>query len=234
MDDFVGNFYDNTVFEHQKQRGVLGFFYYRLKRFEKHRATRIVELISKDRKYNRVLDIGCADGGLLNMITKKISPKEVFGIDVSSKEISRAHKAFPKNRSNFTVQNIDQGLKFETKYFDLITMAAVLEHVFDPITVIKEISRITNKGGIFIIEVPNIAFITHRFGLLFGKRPRTSWDDGWDGGHLQYFTKTDLVKLLKENGFDIIAISGSGIFYRIRSIWGRLLLGDIIIKAKRC
>jgi hypothetical protein len=88
-------------------------------------------------------------------------------------------------------------------------------------------------GGKFIIEVPNIVFLPHRIKFLLGIRPRTSWGYGWDGGHLNYFTRTDLKKALEEEGLICEKITGSGIFFNLRSWWGALLLPNIIIKSAK-
>jgi SAM-dependent methyltransferase len=123
--------------------------------------------------------------------------------------------------------------------FDAVTCVAVIEHVFDPYFVANEIHRVLKDGGIFIAEVPNIAYLKQRIKLLFGKLPITSssynWQEiGWDGGHLHYFTKTTFCGLLEECGFEILTVSGSGLFARFRNFYPALLTGDICVKAKKC
>lgn len=236
MGKFVQDFYDNKVDANAKQKGFLGYFYYKLIKFEKHRYEVVEELFSKNKirkEFVSFLDIGCNGGGFLAKITKKIQCKEFFGIDVSENALQQCRSRFPEFLENFFLENIDSGLHFENEKFDLVTMIAVLEHTFDPLFVASEISRILKKDGIFIVEVPNIAFIMHRVNLFFGKRPRTSWDYGWDGGHLQLFDIKSLRELLKKNGFEILEVTGSGIFQKMRKYYGSLLLSDIMIVAKK-
>ena len=88
------------------------------------------------------------------------------------------------------------------------------------------------------MQVPNIAYLKYRIQLFFGKLPVTSspfnWKEiGWDGGHLHYFTKKTLSKLLEESGFKIVKVSGSGLFAQFRNWYPSLLTGDIIIKAQK-
>jgi len=229
--NFQKNFYEKRS-GHIKQLGFLSFFYYKLQRFETHRHDAVANLIEEN-AYKNILDIGCDKGSFLMKIKQNKKINGIFGTDISTRLIEVCKEKFSDNKENFSVQNIDNGLDFKDNFFELITMIAVLEHVFDPVFAVKEIGRILKPGGIFIVEVPNVAFIRYRINLLFGIRPRTSWGYGWDGGHLGYFTRRDLKKLLKENGFEILNVTGSGIFCRFRKFWGNLLLPNIIIKAKK-
>ena len=231
MNNFQENFYDKRS-ENIKQLGFLGFLYYKFKKFETHRHDAVLSLIEKNR-HEKMLDIGCNNGFFLSKAKSYTGIKNIFGTDISLRLIEKCRCLFPENLNNFSVQNIDAGFNFPDNFFDLITMIAVLEHVFDPINAVREIQRILKPGGIFIVEVPNIAFISYRLNLFFGIRPRTSWGYGWDGGHLSYFTKKDLKKALGENGFKIIETTGSGIFLNLRKFWGSLLLPNIIIKAEK-
>jgi methionine biosynthesis protein MetW len=232
MADPIQDFYDYKVIKNVKQKGTLGYLFNKLNQYETHRYEVVLKLL-KNKQFNSYLDIGCNEGDLAERVSQLIHAKKIFGIDVSQKAIKKCQNKFPKFKKNFSIQNVDYPLKFKSQSFDLITIIATLEHVFDPLAVVKEISRISKKGSTLIIEVPNIAFIKYRLNLLLGKRPRTSWDYGWDGGHLQLFTQKDLKKLLRKNNFKVEAATGSGIFLGSRKWWSSLLLSNIIIKAKK-
>ena len=225
-------FYNEKVQKNVRQKGLLGYFYHKLNKFEVHRYDVVTDLARKN-SYENILDIGCHEGDLLKKISTNCQCKNIFGIDIYKEGLEICKNKFPDFKENFSLQNIDNGVDYPDKFFDLITMAAVLEHVFNPIFVVEEVKRILKPGGVFIVEVPNIVFIKYRLNLLFGKRPRTSWDYGWDGGHLQLFTKNDLENLLEQKGFTIIKSTGSGIFFNLRKWYPSLLLSNIIIKAKR-
>jgi ubiquinone/menaquinone biosynthesis C-methylase UbiE len=83
---------------------------------------------------------------------------------------------------------VNKKIDFPDEMFDAVTCIAVIEHVFDPYFVVGEVHRVLKDGGIFVAEVPNIAYIKQRVKLLLGKLPVTSspyhWKEiGWDGGH---------------------------------------------------
>jgi len=228
---FIEDFYDKRD-RNIKQLGLLGFLFYKLRRFETHRSTATINLF-KNHTYTKILDIGCGNGYLLSQIKHKCPNANLFGVDVSAVSIDECKNNLVTFTDNFSVQNIDSGLSFQENSFDLIVMVATLEHVFDPIRALEEVSRILKPGGTFIVEVPNIAFMRYRINLLFGIRPRTSWGYGWDGGHLNYFTRKDLKKGLENAGLVSKIITGSGIFLSLRTWWGALLLPNIIIEAKK-
>lgn len=119
-------------------------------------------------------------------------------------------------------------MPFPDGFFDGVTLLAVLEHVFDPYAVIREVHRVLRPGGELVVDVPNVASFTNRIRILFGRLPVTSADPGWDGGHLHYFTKHALDRFLFNEGFDILARKTSGGHPHLRERWISFLAGDLI------
>lgn len=222
----------------KKLRSNYPFLFLRkiFKKFDIHRESLALNML-KD-SGGKFLDVGCGAGSLVFKARKIFN--EVYGIDIAPSRIKEAQKKAKEEfkNVNFDTGNVDQELNFSDKVFNAITCIAVLEHVFDPYFVVNEINRVLKPNGILVIEVPNIAYIKYRIQLLFGKLPVTSspfnWKEiGWDGGHLHYFTKKTLCKLLKESGFKILKVSGCGLFANFRNFWPSLLTGDLIVKAQK-
>ncbi len=146
----------------------------------------------------RILDLGVWGGTFLNLPGIKSKFSERIGIDVSTKSIEYAQN-MGINAIEWNLNNVPY--PFENNFFDAITILAVLEHLFDPYEIITEIQRILKPGGELIIALPNIASFSNRIRLLLGKNLVTSDDNGWDGGHLHYFTISETKKLLNNYGF---------------------------------
>ena len=208
------------------------------RQFDLHREDLSLSLLDRGMT---LLDIGCGNGSLIVKATKKF--KEFYGVDISPSRIEEAKKRVTEqfgvsNNFHFSVCNINEKIDFPGNLFDAVTCIAVIEHVFDPYFVISEIYRVLKDDGIFIVEVPNIAYLRYRTYLLFGKLPVTSsplkWKEiGWDGGHLHYFTKQTFCRLLEECGFKILKVTGSGLLAKFRNFYPALLTGDLCVKAKK-
>lgn len=188
----------------------------------------IYDLMRKEEKY---LDIGVGEGKLLLLAQNKFI--HTYGIDISNIRIKNLKTRKEYAVSSLSVQSIEDTTSFKNNFFDAITLVAVLEHVFDPNRVLQEIHRILKPGGRLYIEVPNIGWVYPRMSLLFGHFPITSTDPGFDGGHIHYFEKHNLTKLLRENSFIVEHVTCSGFFSRFRNVCPGLLGGDLIVTAKK-
>jgi len=204
--------------------------FFLLRRFEVHRIRAVFELLENG---ERIIDVACGSGDFALLASKYF--KEVYGVDISSEKISKAKKqAKDENIKNviFDIYDVNGGLKFKKEYFNAVTAIAALAFFFDPYFIMSEFRRILKKGGVLIVEVPNLAYLPRRITLLLGHLPKVaSTDIGWDGGHLHNFTQNSLVKLIENSGFRVLKITGSGIFANLRNFWPSLLCGNIIVKA---
>jgi methionine biosynthesis protein MetW len=177
-------------------------------------------------KGDRLLDIGCGDGILGYFAKNKY--KDVYGLDISETALKIAKKkGLITKKTNFNAGKIP----FGNDYFDAITCLDVIEHVFEPIELIKEIHRVLKEKGSLVISTPNIRYFPHLFSLAIkGKFPKTSNDkEHYDGGHLHYFTFNDVEELLVSYGFKIVG--KYGIFGR--KILKEFLSAGIIIKGEK-
>jgi methionine biosynthesis protein MetW len=146
-----------------------------------------------------LLDVGCGSGTLARMVRGNF--KHVVGVEFS--EIAVAHArdagALP------IVADLDhRALPIRDGAVDALTCLDVIEHVRDPRVLMEEIARVLAPGGRAVITTPNIQFWRHIWSIVRGRFPRTSMDpEGWDGGHLHYFTFGDLEALAAECGLDV-------------------------------
>lgn len=120
--------------------------------------------------------------------------------------------------------------------FDTITALAYLEHVVSPFAHLQKMSELLKKNGQLIVEVPNVAYVLHRWSLLWGKFPTTAAHrhciPGVDEAHLRFFTPHTLQQLLEYCGFEVVSVQASGRFMTWRQHW-QGLWPDIIIEAKK-
>lgn len=105
--------------------------------------------------------------------------------------------------------------EFETKKkYDSIIMSHVLEHIKDPILVLRKISNWLKPDGVFLISVPNARSI-HRMvavemGLLANVNDLNQRDK--DLGHYRVYDSNLLKLHVEDSGFEII--DSGGIFLK--------------------
>ena len=106
------------------------------------------------------LDIGCGHGGVSSELVQK--GHKVSGIEINKHAIeSLKLKGFDVYQ-----QDISKPLRLDKK-FDIVMMLDVLEHIFDPYSLLKEAKLATKRGGVIIITVPLYFDIVDRFKILF-------------------------------------------------------------------
>ena len=93
---------------------------------------------------------------------------------------------------------------FEPQIFDYILATDTLEHLVDPLNVLKRLKPLLKPQGIFIASVPNMRHIR----ALWHIAVEGDWhyqDEGpFDRTHLRFFTRKSLARLFSEIGFEIL------------------------------
>lgn len=138
--------------------------------FHQRRYQFILDMISRQvpTKLDRCLDIGgSGDVAGIGSVLKQRFANEVYAADLLEYVEQAASKG-----NNAVACNIDyENLPFEDAYFDLVILASVIEHLYNPHHVISEIARVTKPGGLFLIEAPNAIALGRRIDTLFGQNP---------------------------------------------------------------
>jgi SAM-dependent methyltransferase len=128
----------------------------------------------------KVLDIGCGSGWLGEHF------EDYTGVD-SMPEAAIAAAA--KGR-NVLHADVDEPLPFDDASFDGVILKDVLEHVRDPVAVVREARRVVRPGGRIFASSPDAQ--------------RWVWDDYT---HHRPFTRKSFRLLFADNGFDVERVS---------------------------
>ena len=118
--------------------------------------------LKKVRKYIKgsVLDFGCGTGDL----GRFCSPETYLGFDIDSHSLSIAQEKNPHLR--FTDHFPSSG--FDGKY-DSIVLAAVIEHVEDPASLLMSLKKHLSPDGRIVITTPHPSLEwAHTLGVKFG------------------------------------------------------------------
>jgi methionine biosynthesis protein MetW len=142
----------------------------------------------------RVLDLGCASGGLLALLRPGAS--HLAGLELSASAAKAAAEV-----ADLVVQGAleDPGLPFQAGSYDLVVLADVLEHLADPAVALGRATAWCKPGGSVLVSVPNVAHWRARLTLARGRWP--SEESGtFDSSHLRWFTRDAVAALLAEAG----------------------------------
>lgn len=149
---------------------------------------------------SRVLDLGCGDGTLLDMLqqTRQVTG---YGIEIDDRNV---HACVARG-VNVIQSDLDRGLEdFDAGSFDVVVMSRTLQAIRRPDRLIAEMLRVGQQG---IVTFPNFAHWRPRLYLsLRGRMPVSrilphSW---YDTPNIHLCTVHDFEALCREQNIRII------------------------------
>ena len=156
----------------------------------------IADLIEKN---TRVLDVGCADGILMEFLRDNKSI-DIRGLEISKEKVQKCIE------KGLTVieGNAEKDLKqFPDKSFDYVILSQTLQAILNPELVINELLRVGKKA---IVTIPNFGYWKIRLHLLTkGTMPitKTLPDEWYNTPNLHMCTIKDFVFFVKSKNFKI-------------------------------
>jgi SAM-dependent methyltransferase len=148
------------------------------------------------RRELRILDFGCGAGMFMRRARAK--GHDVVGVDFSP------YAALARDRFNLNIICADlaeSGL--DTDSFDVIISHATYEHLLEPLSITRTLTKYLKPRGLFIVTgVPNFSSIPVRWFKNFYRNGL---------GHVNHFEKRSLTKLFKMCDLSVIKVRGYGI-----------------------
>ena len=157
----------------------------------------------------RLLDVGCATGTLLELA--RLRGWDVHGVDISEYATSIARDYYCLDV--FTGELVDA--EYGEGQFDVVVMDDLIEHVADPVSLVRESRRILKPGGMLTLNTPNRAGLWH---LLMGRR----WFHYRQMEHTFFFSPAVMADLLERHGFEVLEIHSSSKIIDLNYAFGRL------------
>lgn len=170
----------------------------------------------------RVLDAGCGGGYILKQL-KCNGYSDLWGIDLSRSGIMLAKKESPDLEERFAIHDACSSVLppgFPKSEYDVVISIEVVEHLFDPKSYLKNINSWLKPGGFLILSTPYHGYLKNLAISLVNK-----WDDhhtvDWDIGHIKFFSKKTIEKMLQTQGFRVRGFYGVG---RCWGLWKSMLV----------
>lgn len=188
-DAFADSTYEDSEklkYIHHEVSSVLKYF--------RHRKIETTLELGKFRRGDKILEIGSNVGQNTTMLADK--GLHVTGIDISDKSIEIAKK----NAEALNIENIryfaadaENLSLFDSEIFDGVVSFSALRYVPNLKQALKEIFRVTKRGGTIVLDFPNkhcpwFALLKNRFGVE-------------NHIHDNFYTKNELTNLYNEIGF---------------------------------
>jgi len=152
----------------------------------------------------RLLDIGCADGGFGAAVKSEMPNCETWGVEFVPAAAENAAKVIDRVICG-SIYDVEQLPK---AYFDVITMNDVFEHLPESEPVLKRVKDLLAPGGRLILSLPNVRYYLNVRDLVFRKDWKYQDFGILDRTHLRFFTQKSACDLLRENGFRIERLEG--------------------------
>lgn len=153
------------------------------------------QLIRKYRSTGIFLDVGCGNGGMLEVM------KDSF--QVEGLEITEAAAKYTQSLGHRIYSKPFLNSKLLNEHYDVISFVDVLEHLPSPTANIKEASRILKPNGILFIKVPNYKMQLKK-QLFFQKLGMSSVGIMYDFAHINHFTPESMKSFLETLNFEIL------------------------------
>lgn len=176
------NIDDPTINDNRK------YDYSQFNESERHEYPIIVKMIAPG---SRVLDLGCGNGALLDLLKKEKQIQE-SGLEISESGVFVCQQKGLHVRAG----RIDELLPFDTDTFDYAICNVTIQMVMYPEVLLKEMKRVARYQ---IISFPNFGFWRNRIDLLLhGRMPKPmlfgySW---YSTGHIHQLSFSDFEQLV--------------------------------------
>lgn len=149
--------------------------------------------IIKYKKGGRILDIGCGEGYFLKFLSER--NWQTYGLELSEIAAKYAREVLGMN---VFIGQLKEA-SYPDRFFDVITLYDVFEHLYNPSRLPLEIRYILKEDGILLISVPNFDSLER---IIFNER----WHAIDAPRHLFHFNERLLKLILKKNGFRILRL----------------------------
>lgn len=200
----------------------------RLVRRTKKILSKIDYLLGKDHGEIHLLDVGCSSGAFLSVANN-------LGINAEGVEPAVGPAKTAQASGLKVYQGYLEEIRLPGESFDVVTVFEVIEHLKNPIRLLRECHRILRPGGLMVFRTGN----TNSWTARYMKGRWEYFHISKHGGHVSFYNPTSIGYLAKHLGFIVEIIETYGvrfyekgeipfILYRIAKIISELLNGPSI------
>jgi 2-polyprenyl-3-methyl-5-hydroxy-6-metoxy-1,4-benzoquinol methylase len=154
-----------------------------------------------------LLDVGCGAGAFAATLRTARAGRqlEIWGVELSPEAAARARATI----DHVLVGDAHACLReLPDARFDCVVMNDVLEHLVEPALLLHEARRVLRPDGVLVASLPNVRYFFNVWDLVVRGRWDYTDEGILDRTHLRFFTRSSLVRLFTEAGFDMVRMQG--------------------------
>lgn len=158
----------------------------------RRRLSRINALLRQPPAAIRVLDVGCSRGSFLAAGAR-------LGFRMEGIEPAPGMAAAARAQGLNAHTGLLEDIGFAAASFDAVTLFEVIEHLKEPLALLRECRRVLKPGGLLVLSTGNTASWT--VAAMQGR-----WDYfhiAKDGGHISFYNPRSIALLASRSGFAV-------------------------------
>ena len=175
---------------------------------------------------HRVCDIGAGNGHLCSLLAQ--AGLTVAGVEYDPHGVDIARQAHPSIPFFcMGVQDDPSPVLEACGAFDVVVSTEVIEHLYSPHHLPIFASKLLKPGGHLVVTTPYHGYAKNLLLSVFNK-----WDHHhtalWHGGHIKFWSRATLTKLLARVGFVDLRFRGVGrapLLWKSMIVTGRVAAG---------
>jgi len=156
-----------------------------------------------------LLEVGCGEGvfsaNLKAVRAEAETPVEVWGVEMDEAAAGKAAAVLDRVLQGdvaAVLSDLPRGR------FDCIVLNDVIEHVPDPDFLLRSLRPLLKPGGSLVASIPNVRYFFNVVDLAVHGRWDYTEEGILDRTHLRFFTRSSMIRLLEDCGFDVEAAVG--------------------------
>lgn len=163
-------------------------------------------VLSHVKKHQSLLELGLGHGFTTNKFSEKFEKHVV--LDGSPAVIDNFKNTYPTCSAEIVETYFEDFST--TERFDVIVLGFILEHVNDPIKILKHYRNFLAPNGQLFVSVPNAEVLNRRLGNIAGLLSDIEELSEYDLllGHKRYYTTNSLKKDIEQAGFEFMRLEG--------------------------
>lgn len=183
----------------------------------------------------RILDVGCANGRLLELVREQGRLAKGYGIEGHPEAAAAARNMLDRVWEG-DVESIQPDLP--PGGLDYIVFADVLEHLKLPAATVARLKPLLKTDGAMVVSLPNVNFAGVLWDLITHNEWRYQPSGLMDATHLRWFTRRSITRLFAEHGLHVTDFTygfGSTLRRRICRVFpplGRFLGEQMVFVAR--